>query len=177
MTQRWRGPGRVARAVHRHCGGTMGNARARGFEPHSEFVRWLVDWVELDWDDELVSGDEHIDRQHKELFELSGRLVEARDGTMPPDELRAAIASLREHATAHFADEEELLRRYDVPRAEQHILGHEEFRGLIERCERAAVDARGDALVPMLDELEAWIRGHVRNEDREALAFLRAADA
>lgn len=154
----------------------MRNAKASGFVPHTEFVKWLVDWVELDWDDDLVTGDAHIDEQHKQLFELSGRLVAARDGSMLPADLAATLAALREHSIAHFVEEEALLLRHDVPRTEQHVASHDEFRALIERSEREALTAQGDALARMLDEIEAWIRGHVRNEDREALAFLRGAD-
>lgn len=153
----------------------MGSTKVAGFEPHTEFVKWLVDWVELDWDEDLASGDDLIDRQHKELFELSGRLVAAREGSMAPDEVRAALAALREHAVAHFVAEEAILLQHAVPGTERHVASHDEFRKLMERCELHAGDTQGDTLVRLLDELEEWIRGHVRNEDREALAFLRGA--
>lgn len=153
----------------------MAIAKAERFDPHTEFVRWLMDWVELDWDEELVSGDQRIDDQHKHLFELTNRLVAARDREIPVEETMETLFELRRHALAHFAEEEGLLLRHDVPNAAEHIESHNEFRNALRRYEEELATADADHLGGMLDEIEAWVRGHVGNEDKRALAFLRDA--
>lgn len=153
----------------------MAVAKRSDFEPHTAFVRWLVDWVELDWDDEFVSGDDDIDRQHKDLFELTNRLVAGRDGGLSASQVRAVLAELKEHAVAHFRVEERLLEQHGYPDVQRHAESHDEFRQTVAVFEAQLDRAGRGELTRMIDELEGWIRDHVRNDDKDALAFMRAA--
>ena len=73
------------------------------------------------WSDELLTGDAHVDLQHRTLFqmveELGDAIAEGRDEAVLTDTLFAVLL----YAGEHFRDEEALMERIV-----QRKIGHEQ---------------------------------------------------
>lgn len=70
-------------------------------------------------DASIALGDPLLDRQHQEMFSLALGLLQAPEGCE-----RVALESLRAHAAAHFAQEDEDLRRVGGHNADCHLDEH-----------------------------------------------------
>jgi hemerythrin len=129
------------------------------------------------WTDDLATGIDEIDEQHRELYLQVAALHEAmKSGAV--GQAREIIAYLRRYAVDHFATEEEAMRAVRYPGLEAHRGEHRRFVEEYERhAERIAARASPTAIVELSSWLSGWLRGHVRGADREMAAFLRTAGA
>lgn len=67
----------------------------------------------------IALGDPQLDREHQDMFRLALGLLQAPEGSE-----RIALESLRAHAAAHFAQEDEDLRRVGGHNASCHLDEH-----------------------------------------------------
>ena len=112
------------------------------------------------WSDSLLLGHAAIDDEHEQLAELIECLWRA-----AASEMAQALDAVLQHATAHFAAENELMRTTAFPPRDCHISEHEAvlstLRGVRLRLERGEVEvARRVA-----HELAAWLPPHVQHLD------------
>jgi hemerythrin len=88
--------------------------------------------LHLAWQEGYECGDATIDGEHRELFHLSNRLI---DAAVPdrhePGAVHAALGELLAHVQRHFADEEAILERLHYAQLPQHRLAH---AGLVRRA-------------------------------------------
>ncbi|WP_455718713.1 bacteriohemerythrin, partial [Anaerosporobacter sp.] len=81
----------------------------------------------FDWSKELETGDELIDQQHKEIFQI-GRNIEqliVRECIgVQVHELLSIVCELREYVSYHFYSEEAIMRQYDYSDYENHVNKH-----------------------------------------------------
>lgn len=93
--------------------------------------RWLTESglaaLRLVWRENYACGDPQIDLEHRELFELANKLIDA----ALPGQMRqagadsdAALLALMAHLSEHFAHEEELLEKRGYSRLEEHRQAH-----------------------------------------------------
>jgi diguanylate cyclase (GGDEF)-like protein/hemerythrin-like metal-binding protein len=88
--------------------------------------------LRLAWQEAYECGDETIDAEHRELFELANRLIDASvEGGKGDAGLLAALDALLAHAGRHFADEEAILERLRYSDLELHRRAH---KGLLRRA-------------------------------------------
>ncbi len=79
----------------------------------------------LAWGPTLVCGNETIDAEHRELFQLGNRLLDSVLGPeADPSALPTAVDALLAHVTTHFQHEEAILRERGYARLEQHSALH-----------------------------------------------------
>ena len=129
--------------------------------------------AELIWREEFSVNIQHIDNQHRRLFEMCNRLIATiRDGRGRAD-MAEALGLLVSYATYHFTEEEALLDRYGYPEGAQHA---EEHKRLMERVaileHRLSQDLMdADELLSFLHE---WIGTHILANDRRYAAFINA---
>jgi hemerythrin len=125
-------------------------------------------------DHSLVTGNELVDEQHREVFELVDEVSHV-DGA-DYAQLIAIIDKLASLAPTHFITEEKLMSETDYPSTPMaaHVAEH---RILMEKANRISIDYRRgwtggtDTLVSYLDE---WITHHIVSKDREFVEFLRS---
>lgn len=95
--------------------------------------------LHLNWQEGYECGDATIDAEHRELFRLANRLIDASvdERATPPGPL---LDELLAHVVRHFADEEAILERLNYDHLVEHRRAH---AGLIKRA--LALKARVDA--------------------------------
>jgi hemerythrin len=129
------------------------------------------------WTDDLATGVDDIDEQHRELYRHVAALHEAmKSGAL--HQARELVVFLRGYAVDHFVAEEQAMRAARYPGLDAHRQEHRRFVEEYEHhAERLSARASPTAIVELSSWLSDWLRGHVRGTDREMAAFLRAARA
>jgi hemerythrin len=127
----------------------------------------------LEWDPALETGDALVDRQHRDIHDLSNELVHAESS---PAEVMSVLDRLVDHVLTHFATEEDLMRRefYPPELTARHIAQHRE---LTEDVRQKVLEFRSGALTatgPLLEFLRDWIATHVTEHDRGLIEYVRA---
>jgi len=123
------------------------------------------------WRDEYLIGVEHIDAQHRSLFEKVAefsRIVES-GVEENKDEIIAGIKFLKEYALKHFADEESYQRSINYPEFAEHQAQHKSFVQTVlnnERELKASNYAESD-IRKLMKTLSVWLVFHVANTDQK----------
>ena len=127
-----------------------------------------------EWDNLLETGHELIDSQHKQLFDVLNRLVEAYHSGAGEKEVAEAVEFLLSYAVQHFSDEETLQLQYDYPDYWRHRQAHKEFTQTAnEFAERLKRDGYS---LELLNEvhftIRAWLINHIKGDDLHMVGFI-----
>ena len=133
--------------------------------------------VTIHWGQELATGIEQIDAQHRQLYETVAQLhTLMRSKAL--SEVDVVLDALTQYASEHFATEEREMRSSAYPGFDDHRAAHlafvQEFvriRGLLE------VRPTVSGVVELSSWLSDWLREHVRGLDAEMARFLRPPPA
>lgn len=72
------------------------------------------------WQDSYALGDDKIDQEHKDFFELAEKLAI----TTAQPELLSTISDLLQHVKVHFGDEEEVMQKVGFHHYKSHVKEH-----------------------------------------------------
>lgn len=132
--------------------------------------------VELVWRESYRSGNERVDRQHRQLFEHANRLLHAVISHAPRAEVLEAMTVLVEDITAHFADKEQLHRSIGFPAREAHAAEHGR---LLAKAARLFERARQDAELPIAEVFQFLaydvVAQHLVGADRQYFRYLEGS--
>ncbi len=126
------------------------------------------------FDDSLVTGNEMIDGQHKELIgRINDLLVKAENKV---DKVGAVkmLAHLDEYTDFHFSAEEKLQEEIGYPGIEEHKKKHEELRQTVKELRSMLEEEEGptDAFVARVNqEVVEWLYGHIQRFDRSVAEY------
>lgn len=129
--------------------------------------------LKLEWRPELQSGNDEIDRQHQELFEIGNRLINmSLDGTNQT-EIMQQLDLLLSHIVNHFASEEKILKQVDYPGLINHAGIHVELASKALRLKKSydAGEIRTSAFFSFI--VDDVILNHMLNEDTKFFAYLQ----
>ena len=131
-----------------------------------------ADFMHLVWHKAYESGNALIDAQHRALFDIANRLMNARLSGKSSTGVATLIDTLIHDAVAHFADEEALLNAAGFPGVAEHAASH---RQLVGRAARLVEDfhsgtlATGELFEFLAHDLVAR---HMLDEDRAYFSYL-----
>jgi len=119
----------------------------------------------IEWKPEYSVGDPTIDHEHRELVDLVNTAAAAILECRPDTDIDRAFGDLFRAISAHFALEEEQMRRADYDELGAHKSDHErlldELRDLMD-----STPAQPNATAERLTRaLEAWFSNHFRIHD------------
>ncbi|MDI6747260.1 MAG: bacteriohemerythrin [Rhodocyclaceae bacterium] len=114
-------------------------------------------------------GIEQVDTEHRQLFEIAGRVYDAlgEKGAAADGIARAAIAELLDYTTTHFANEEALMEAAAYPELAAH---RELHHHLLSRARDMEMRVEFDAqFVPLeLNRfIASWLVEHIQDSDRK----------
>ena len=132
--------------------------------------------LHLVWQEGYECGDATIDGEHRELFQLANKLIDAALlEHEDPGAVRAALGRLLEHVVRHFADEEAILERLHYAQLPAHRHTH---AGLVRRGLRMAEQFEaGEGSVGAIVEFLAQdvVARHLMVVDRAFFPMFRQA--
>lgn len=131
--------------------------------------------VQYDWDESLVTGNELIDSEHKELFKKINNLLEACASGRGRNEIAETVKFLSDYTKKHFDDEEKLQRKYGYPDRKNHKKYHEGFKRTIRKIgEQLEEEGPTVLLVGKINSsVGGWLVNHIKREDVKVAAHIR----
>lgn len=123
--------------------------------------------------DDLLTGIDEIDAQHRRLFEL----VNGLNAAIAQKESRAVVGrtldELVEYTRTHFAAEEAMMARYHYPQIEQHKKGHEKLLHRVLTFQNMYEHGAPNIESEVLCFLKDWLLNHIRKTDMAYVPFTR----
>ncbi|MCX6833292.1 MAG: hemerythrin family protein [candidate division Zixibacteria bacterium] len=127
------------------------------------------------WSYKLLTGNEMIDKQHKEIFDRAAQMLNSGRSGKTKEEAASLVSYLEGYYDRHFAAEEALQKKHGYPDYQIHKDMHDRFsRGLTElKLKYAVVGASyGLAIETVLFMLE-WLAGHIDKMDKAFASYIR----
>lgn len=130
----------------------------------------------LEFDPILLTGVDEIDRQHREIFERVGALLEASRTRRSKEEVLRLVEFLDAYAVDHFAAEERRMEATGYPKLEAHRLEHRQFAKEFEalRQELASEGPTALFVIRVANRVTEWLREHIYRTDRLLGEWLRS---
>ena len=129
----------------------------------------------IQWTEDLATGFDEIDTQHKEIFERINRLLESCNRGRGKNEVGDVIRFLEDYAVMHFGTEEKYMTKYDYPEYASHKAQHVEFVINFSRLKRQfEQDGPGVHVVVSVNHMVVeWLKNHIRKVDTALGTFLK----
>lgn len=133
----------------------------------------------ITFDNNLLTGNETIDTQHKELFgriERFATLCETGGGKI---EAINMLTYLSEYTDFHFSAEEGLQREANYPALTEHVAKHNSFKQALTELEEFLADIEGptDEFVSAVQKnVVNWFINHVQTFDRSVAEYLNVTN-
>jgi hemerythrin len=126
--------------------------------------------------DELLTGIDGVDQQHRMLFELANRIVDPETERGADVAVFASLAFLSEYVQDHFAAEESAMAAVGYPDRDNHARAHDDFRKLIAVLLEQSLEERNitELRRSLARAVSVWLVHHVRVDDKAMAAYLRA---
>lgn len=127
------------------------------------------------WSQELETGVDIIDQQHREIFHRGNLFVESCKSGKGREALLDTLNFLAHYVEDHFGQEEQLMAAHNYPDMEQHIEQHQDFRAQV-RSLHEQVSEHGPSFNVLADtnqKILDWLIGHIKKTDRALGSFLR----
>lgn len=120
--------------------------------------------------EEYKIGVEHIDEQHKKLFELADKaymLLKDEFALDKYDKIVEIINELKDYTIFHFKSEEEYMESINYKRLFTQKIEHEKFIKELEEIDLRHIDENQDeSLVKILNYLNDWLTEHILKNDK-----------
>jgi hemerythrin len=121
----------------------------------------------------FLTGLEIIDAQHRELFDMLGRLIEAIESEAPSHQVDEELAFLALHTIRHCQTEESLMKQAGFPDRIAHQNQHQEL--ILQIRDIQYQRTKGQWVSPeVIAFLWEWVDHHIRETDRIYVGHLKA---
>ena len=114
--------------------------------------------------DNLVTGNEMIDSQHKELIEKINAVMESCEQSNDKSVAVRTLDYLEDYTNYHFSAEEQLQREIDYPGFQKHKEQHEIFKQEEEGPSPAFVQKVQEKVIE-------WLYVHIQGFDRSVAEY------
>lgn len=128
------------------------------------------------WKDDLITGIDEIDEQHKELFVRIGQLLDACNQGKGKAEVVKTLDFLAEYIEIHFKAEEVIQRNASYPEYEAHKALHDAWvKEVAELRSRLENEGSSVGLVLQVNRTVVdWLTQHIRKADKKLAEYLRS---
>ena len=123
---------------------------------------------------DLITGNNLIDTEHKQLFDAINALLDACGQGKGREKLMDTIKFLNNYVNKHFSDEERLQTSSNYPNYPGHKTFHDGYKRQLSQAtqdllnEGATVRALGQ-----INQIAGILVSHIRVEDRKLAKYLR----
>lgn len=125
--------------------------------------------------DDLLTGNNLIDSEHKQLFDAINNLLEACAKGEGRVQITKTTKFLYDYTSKHFADEERLQIQSRYPEYQNHKQMHESFKKSVQEVSKK-LEEQGPtvALVGEINSLvSGWLINHIKREDKKLATYLK----
>ena len=126
------------------------------------------------FDETLVTGNEMIDAQHKELIGKIADLEEACETHRDKATAVKLLNYLADYTDFHFAAEEKLQEEIQYPGIQEHKAKHAEFKQAVKELQEMLEEEEGptEAFVAQVQKnVVDWLYDHIKGFDRSVAEY------
>lgn len=130
--------------------------------------------MRAEFDETLVTGNEMIDDQHKELIGRINQLLESCEDGQGKVKAVKMLDYLMEYTDFHFNAEEKLQEEINYPGIQEHKAKHEEFKQAVEELQEMLQEEEGptEAFVAQVQRnVVDWLFNHIKGFDRSVAEY------
>ena len=132
----------------------------------------------MEWSQDLSTGIEKFDNQHKKLIQIIEELntaLKEKKYIKDHDIISNIIIELTEYAKFHFSSEEEFFKEINYPEKREHIEDHDEFvlkiidfqLTLHNIVKTNKIDEIENLLKEIYNFVSEWIENHIKQIDKK----------
>ena len=128
------------------------------------------------FDEELYTGNELIDNEHKELIDRVNKLVESCENGKEKVTAVKTLDFLMDYTEFHFSDEEKLQQEVGYDKLEQHKGQLEDFKKSVDELRQMLEEEEGptDAFVQAVNKnISQWLVNHIQGWDKAVAEYIR----
>jgi len=119
------------------------------------------------WDEKYSVGIQSIDTQHREIFEILEKLVDAMKKGLGNDVTNQIILNLERYAVIHFQKEEFFFKRFNFHGYAEHTSEHQDFKNKIISLKSDLKSSKITLTFDLLNFLKEWIDHHILVVDKQ----------
>ncbi len=130
--------------------------------------------MRIEFDDSLITGNEMIDTQHKELIERTNQFLEKLENNAGKIDAIKMLDYLDEYVEFHFAEEEKLQEEIHYPGLAEHKEKHNELRNTVKELLEMLEEEEGpteaferQVKINVVD----WLIYHIKGFDRSVAEY------
>lgn len=126
------------------------------------------------FDDSLVTGNEMIDSQHRELLDKINNLLDSCENGNDKVAAIKTLDYLAEYTEFHFGEEENLQKEMEYPGMGEHVKEHEKLKKVVEELYEMLREEEGptDAFVEQVNRnVIEWLYRHIKGFDRSVAEY------
>lgn len=125
----------------------------------------------MEWTQELETGIQAIDSQHRQIVNYINELDDAIQ-TGNTDGIKHVIEGVLNYTVTHFEFEEELMQKAGFSALKAHQQTHEFFMRKVAVL-RGRSNAGEDVSSLLLSMLKGWLVNHIKGEDRDYIESVK----
>lgn len=133
----------------------------------------------IEFDDNLITKNELIDSQHRELIDRIKQFVDSCESGAGKVKAIQMLDYLAEYTDFHFSAEEKLQEEVGYPGLKEHRAKHEEFKQNLKELEDFLEESEGptDAFVEQVKKnVVDWLFQHIKAFDRSVAEYIFLTD-
>lgn len=123
----------------------------------------------FDWNDNRHVGIKTMDEQHKQIVESMNNIGAALAARHEPEKLWSLFEQLASYTQMHFATEESLMDKYQLPSSARHKDNH---RRLVDDLLSLSINFDNQSMVLAMRYFQDWFFRHNESDDRPMAAEL-----
>ena len=136
--------------------------------------------MRAEFDDSLVTGNEMIDTQHKELLDKINKLLDSCEEGHDKLASIKMLDYLADYTDFHFSEEEKLQEGIEYPGITEHKGEHQKLRAVVSELYEMLEEEEGpsDAFVERVKEnVVNWLYSHIQGFDRSVAEYKNMRDS
>jgi len=123
----------------------------------------------LVWNEEMTTGDDEIDAQHKYLIDFFNDLGGSITKEYPLEDIAKVLKVMKYYAAWHFGKEEVCMERYHCPAAGKNLKAHTMFMQKFHKFQDEYEKTGGsmELAFKIHEDLAEWIVNHIMVVDKQ----------
>ena len=130
--------------------------------------------MRAEFDENLVTGNELIDSQHKELIERINLLLKSCEDAQGKVKAVKMLDYLLDYTEFHFSAEEKLQEEISYPGLKEHREKHEEFKSAVKELQEMLEEEEGPTetfVAQVQKNVVDWLFTHIKGFDRSVAEY------
>jgi hemerythrin len=127
----------------------------------------------FEWSEIYSVGNDTIDQQHQQLFDIANRYAEALEKGMGRKSLVEIFNELVSYTAYHFKEEENMMREGGYPDLANHKVNHEKLVKLVMNYKQQLDMGESGIEQRALDFIQTWLNGHILGMDRKYREYVK----